>query len=150
MAETMSTGLAWPRVERRLQNAENYWVGTTRPDGRPHAMPVYGIWRDNAFWFATGRHSVKGRNISANPQVVVHLESGDDVVILEGTASEVNDPGHVAQILPHLAGKYGIQPEEMTVDDPDSDAALYLVRPKTVQAWLEGALPQTHSRWQLG
>ena len=145
----MSTGLAWTRAERRLRNAENYWVATTRPDGRPHAMPVYGIWHDGAFWFATGRHSVKGRNIAANPQTVVHLESGDDVVIVEGSASEVTDPVRADQVLPRLAGKYGISAEEMTVGAPGSDAALYMVRPRVVQAWLEGALPQTHSRWQL-
>ena len=40
--------------------------------------------------------------------------------------------------------------EEMTVGAPGSDAALYMVRPRVVQAWLEGALPQTHSRWELG
>lgn len=146
----MSTGLAWTRVERRLQNAENYWVATTRPDGRPHAMPVYGIWHEKAFWFATGRHSVKGSNIAANPQVVVHLESGDDVVIVEGTAAEVDDSTRADEIVPHLAGKYGMAAEEMTVGAPGSDAALYVVRPRVVQAWLEGALPQTHSRWQLG
>jgi nitroimidazol reductase NimA-like FMN-containing flavoprotein (pyridoxamine 5'-phosphate oxidase superfamily) len=136
-------------VERRLQNAENYWVATSRPDGRPHAMPVYGLWLDSSFWFATGRHSVKGRNIAANPAVVVHLESGDDVVIVEGTAGEVPDPARAAEVVPQLAGKYGMGPEEMAVGDPASGAALYVVRPRVVQAWLEGALPETHSRWQL-
>lgn len=149
MTEATSTGLSWARVERRLQNAENYWVATTRPDGRPHSMPVYGLWHDSAFWFATGRHSVKGRNITASPHAVVHLESGDDVVIAEGCAAEVTDPAAIAAVVPPLAGKYGIAPEEMTVGDPGSDAALYVLRPRVVQAWLEGALPETHSRWQL-
>ena len=39
---------------------------------------------------------------------------------------------------------------EMEVDDPVSGAALYRVRPKVVLAWLEGAFPQTRSRWELG
>ena len=34
----------------------------------------------------------RARNLAANPAVVVHLESGDDVVILEGEAREVGKP----------------------------------------------------------
>ena len=27
-----------------MSKAHNYWVSTTRPDGRPHVMPVWGVW----------------------------------------------------------------------------------------------------------
>jgi len=71
-------------VEDQLAAAHNYWVCSTRADGRPHAMPVWGLWVDGAVWFSTDPASLKARNLAARPEVVVHLESGDDVVVVEG------------------------------------------------------------------
>jgi hypothetical protein len=90
--------MAWSDVERQLAKAKNYWVGTTRPDGRPHAMPVWGLWLDGVFYFSSEGGSRKARNIAANPQVVVHLESGDDVVIIEGTAERIADRALFAKV----------------------------------------------------
>src|SRR4051812_22385567 len=74
--------LDWEDARERLAASRNYWVCTTRPDGRPHVAPVWGLWMDDAFYFSTDSASVKGRNLAARPDVVVHLESGDDVVIV--------------------------------------------------------------------
>jgi hypothetical protein len=76
--------LPWSFVDERMANARNYWVATTRPDGRPHAMPLSGVWIDGSFCFGTGPGSRKARNLAENPHLVVHSESGDEVVILEG------------------------------------------------------------------
>ena len=78
--------LPWSWVSEQMERSRNYWVCTTRPDGRPHAMPVWGVWVDDTLWFSTGDGSVKARNLAADPRVAVHLESGDDAVMLEGTA----------------------------------------------------------------
>ncbi len=58
--------LPWNWAVERLQKARNYWISTTRPDGRPHAMPVWGVWYDNQFYFSTGRESRKARNLAVN------------------------------------------------------------------------------------
>src|SRR5436305_12648196 len=76
--------LTWDEARRRLAESRNYWVCTTRSDGRPHVAPVWGLWMDEAFYFSTDASSVKGRNLAARPDVVVNLESGDDVVVVEG------------------------------------------------------------------
>src|SRR4051794_40830493 len=76
--------LPWSWAEERLEASHNYWIVTASPDGRPHAMPVWGVWTGGALYFATSRASRKGRNLAANPRLVVHLESGDEAVILEG------------------------------------------------------------------
>jgi hypothetical protein len=60
------------------------WLGTTRPDDRPHVMPVWGVWIDDIVYFGTAPDSVKALNLASNPAAVVHLESGNDVVIVEG------------------------------------------------------------------
>jgi hypothetical protein len=143
-------GIPWERVERRLRNADTYWLATTRPDGRPHTMPVYGLWQDRAFWFATDRASVKGRNLAASQGAVVHLESAGDVVIVEGRAAAVDDPETATRVTPMLAVKYGVGEEELALGGSADGGALYLLRPRVVHAWLEGAFPQTRSRWRLG
>jgi len=58
-------------------------------DGLPHAVPVWGVWVDGALYFGTDRRSRKARNLATNQGAVVHLESGDDAVILEGFAEEI-------------------------------------------------------------
>ena len=112
-------------------------------------MPVHGLWQQRCFWFGTGRDSVKGRNLATNPRAVVHLESAGDVVIVEGAAERVADEALLRGVLPQLAGKYGVGEEELGLGEPGSAGALYLLRPAVVHAWLEGAFPQTRSRWAL-
>lgn len=83
--------LPWGHADQRLARSRNYWICTVRPDGRPHSIPVWGFWLDGALYFGTGRATRKARNLAANPHLSIHLESGDDVIILEGTAVEISD-----------------------------------------------------------
>ena len=82
--------LPYSNVETRLAKSRNYWICTARPDGRPHSIPVWGFFLDGALYFGTSRLTRKARNLAHNPALSVHLESGDDVVILEGSAVEVD------------------------------------------------------------
>jgi pyridoxamine 5'-phosphate oxidase-like protein len=59
LAGRRSAMLPWTWARRRLVAAHNYWISTTRPDGRPHAMPVWGLWLDETFLFSTSRRSRK-------------------------------------------------------------------------------------------
>lgn len=84
--------LPWIWASERLSRSRGYWIATTRPDGRPHIMVVWGVWLDDAFYFTTGRDSRKARNLSTNPRCVVCPENADEAVIVEGVAEEVTDP----------------------------------------------------------
>ena len=59
----------WPWALEHLEKSHNYWIATTRPDGRPHLMIVWGIWWREAFWFSTGPRTRKAKNIAADPHV---------------------------------------------------------------------------------
>ena len=98
--------LPWRWATERLAAARNYWVATTRPDGSPHSMPVWGVWLDDAFCFGSGSSSAKSRNLAINPKIVVHLESGDETVILEGRAEPVLDSELERRIDEAYAPKY--------------------------------------------
>ena len=43
-----SAELPWAWATERLNRARNYWIATTRSDGRPHSRPVWGIWLNKA------------------------------------------------------------------------------------------------------
>lgn len=137
--------LAWGHAEERLERARNYWIATTRPDGRPHAAPVWGVWVGGSLYFGTGRRSVKGRNLSRNPELVVHLESADDLVILEGEVEEVRDRDSFETIDGAYRAKYGMG----VLEAGDDGAVWYVARPRKAHAWLENDFPGTATRWRF-
>ena len=137
--------LAWAWAEEQLVAARNYWVASTRPDGRPHAAPVWGVWLDGALIFGVGDASQKARNIAHNPALVVHLESGDDVVILEGVVERVTDEALLAQ----MAEVYGAKYPPFT-PDPSEPGSLYLqLRPQKALGWREADFPNSATRWRF-
>lgn len=81
--ETADGQLAWPTVEAKLEAATEFWLATTRPDGRPHVVPRWGVWLDGRFFYDGAPTTRHARNVTGNPGCVLHLESGTDVVILE-------------------------------------------------------------------
>lgn len=132
----------WSHVEQRMAASRNYWISTTRPDGRPHVTPVWGLWLEGAFYFSAGRQSRKARNLAANPAIAVHLESGDDVVIIEGAVEQVADQALLERYADAYNAKYAFRPDP---DDPDGLA--FAVRPRVAFAWLERDFPNTATRW---
>lgn len=45
--------LDWSWATERLSGSYNYVIVTVRPDGRPHAMGMHGLWHDDAYYFGT-------------------------------------------------------------------------------------------------
>ena len=127
----------WSRVSEQMLAAHTYWIGTTRSDGRPHVMPVWGVWLDETFYFSTGPATVNGRNLAANPARVVHLDSGEDVVVLEGVAEEITEPSLVGRI----NDLYG-----PTYQWDERMSSFYALRPRVAFAWLcRGGGPASES-----
>ncbi|HEY3593724.1 MAG TPA: pyridoxamine 5'-phosphate oxidase family protein, partial [Polyangiaceae bacterium] len=83
--------LPWRWANERLVKSHNYWLVTTKPDGAPHAMPIWGIWVDAIFYFSTGKESRKAKNLAANANCVVLNERAEEAVILEGVAEQITD-----------------------------------------------------------
>ena len=78
-------------VLKTFDQARNFWVVTVRPDGRPHAMPIWGVVVDGRVHFGGGPDTRKARNLKVNPSVVVHSESGERVAIIEGRAEIIDE-----------------------------------------------------------
>lgn len=67
--------LPWKWAVKNLADPREYWIVTVRPDGRPHAMIIWGLWLDGAFWFGTGSKTQKARNLAKNPNCIVGTET---------------------------------------------------------------------------
>ena len=137
--------LPWSWAVERLEASRNYWVATVRPDGRPHVMPVWGVWHNGAFFFGTDPNSRKARNLQANPRTVVNLESGDEVVALEGVMVEVTEMDDLHRMGDALSAKYGFQ-----MDMAEMGAAAFRMAPQVAFGWTEANFPQNATRWVFG
>lgn len=140
--------MTWDWVQAQMEKSQNYWICTVRPDGRPHAAPVWGVLMDNLVYFGTDAASRKGRNIQANPNLIVHLESGIECVIIEGLAEKVSDAAVFERIAPIYSAKYKPHGYEPTAEELAS-SEMYRVHPQVVMAWLETSFPETATRWQF-
>jgi nitroimidazol reductase NimA-like FMN-containing flavoprotein (pyridoxamine 5'-phosphate oxidase superfamily) len=129
-------------AEERLTAARNYWLCTTRSDGRPHAMPVWGLWLDGAVFFSTDPDSTKGRNLAARPDVIVHLESGDEVVVVDGRAEYLAGPDLPAEFVDAYDEKYGHR-----LNGSDPGFGFYRVHPARILAWRESDFPTSATRF---
>jgi hypothetical protein len=132
--------VAWDDVEERLRESLHYWLATTRPDGRPHVVPRWGVWLDGTFWYDGSPETVHVRNLEENADAVLHLESGSEVTIVEGRSLRC-DPitgGLGERLAAEYARKYGS--EYTPSPDAWSDeiaGGMRRIDPVKVIAWSE-------------
>lgn len=133
--------LEWSQVEEWLAEARVIWLATTRPDGKPHAIPIWGAWVDNCFYCDGSPETRWARNITSNPNIVVHIEKGiDAAVMVEGTVEGlVPGPEVLEKIRASYGSKYDYRPEE--------GALMYRTTPSKVIAWAE--FPKSVTRFRF-
>ena len=142
-----SAGLKpWSWALERLEKSHNYWIATSRPDGRPHLMLVWGIWWQDTFWFSTGPRARKAKNIAANSWCAIGTEKADEAVILEGAAEEIKDRSVWKTVCEKYDHKYGGNVLPML---ESSGGNVYRVQPRIVFGQDEHAENFTESvtRW---
>jgi hypothetical protein len=60
----------------KLETAQNIWIASVRPDGRPHLTPVWFAWTGGKLYVSIDPDSVKSKNIAHTPHVALALEDG--------------------------------------------------------------------------
>lgn len=143
MADPKAT-VDWGMTVEKLCDAKNYWVCTADKDGKPHAVPVWAAWVEGRIYFDGSAKTRYARNIKHQPYVVVHLENGSDVVIVEGIAEHVKGlPKSItSKISEQYKRKYagdGYTPEP----DQWDESGLFSVRPVKALAWTEFSFDPT-------
>ena len=140
--------IPWRKVDLPLRSQRSIWISTTRPDGRPHAVPVWYYWDGTSIYFTTPRSSQKARNLARQPWVAIHAGDGDDVIILEGIAEIVTDRGELEQVNQAYMEKY-VDPHSgarATIFNAGDD--LYRAHVRRVMTWEYGVVA-TRTDWSF-
>jgi Pyridoxamine 5'-phosphate oxidase len=137
--------LPWSWAEARLTRSHDYWLATRRPDGHPHAMPVWGVWRDGALWLSCGVRSRKHRSLDADGRCAVTTDDALEPVVVEGEAVRVLASDALAGFMAALDTKYGSSygPE---FADPAVNA-VWRVAPDRAFGLMESDFPGSPTRW---
>ena len=139
--------LSWSWAVERLERAEIYWLATASSSGAPHLIPIWGAWVDG-HWYVEGGPTRWQRNLRENPQMAIHVEFGDEVVIVEGTAVE-----HVAPEAPlsHAIldgyAKYKTATNYEASADNWTEGGLWELRPVKAFAWSSFPADMTRFRF---
>jgi len=142
--------LPWKWAANRLAKSYQYWVATVRPDGRPHVMPVWGLWLNGAFCFSTGSQSRKAKNLAQNPYCVVCNENSAEAVVVEGSAEPLRDVPAIRTFLSIYERKYKFDMSGMAEGMLELKEPVFIVRPRTVFGLWEKKFVETATRWQFG
>lgn len=98
--------LPWSWALERLEKSHDYWVATVRPDGRPHVMPVWGVWAEECLWFSSSRGSRKARNLAARSHCAITTDNAYEPVIIEGDAELIDDVATISRFVAAVNQKY--------------------------------------------
>jgi PPOX class probable F420-dependent enzyme len=84
-------------------------LATVRPDGRPHAAPVWWDADGDDLVFTTGAETVKGRNLRADPRATLVVQDARppySFVTIEGSVAMSEDSDELRRWAARLGGRY--------------------------------------------
>jgi PPOX class probable F420-dependent enzyme len=141
--------LEWGAVDLRMRVGRSLILATTRPDGRPHAMPVWFVWLDRRLYFITSRSTRKARNLAAQAWAVAHLGDGDEVLMVEGPVRRVEDDAETRRVDAAYREKYvdPVSGARASVHDNAADD-VYRLDPSRVVTWMYGTVAGW-TEWRL-
>jgi nitroimidazol reductase NimA-like FMN-containing flavoprotein (pyridoxamine 5'-phosphate oxidase superfamily) len=138
--------LAWSWAVERLEAAKIYWLATAAADATPHLIPIWGAWA-NGHWYVEGGPTRWQRNLRANPKLAITVQSGREIVIVEGTAHEIVAP-ETHQAARILAGYAKYQPDYVADVANWAAGGLWELRPVKAFAW--SVFPDDTTRFHFG
>jgi uncharacterized pyridoxamine 5'-phosphate oxidase family protein len=139
--------LPWKWAEDRLKKSRQYWIATTRPDGRPHVMVVWALWLDGKLYFSTGKQSRKAQNLAKNRNCVMTTEKADEAVILEGVVETEERPDRIREFIKLYEKKYDWKLGEMGEDLVSLKQPLFYLSPSVGFGFWEKKFASTATRW---
>jgi hypothetical protein len=148
-----STVKAWRQARALLESVSKVWLSTTRPDGRPHVMPVLLVWVDDAPHFTTRPTSRKGRNLARSAHCVISAANDDLDVVVEGRVARKEGEAALLRVAAAYDSKFkwrfAVRDGRIHDDSlPGSpEYAFYEVTPGTAFGY--GADGLTATRWRF-
>lgn len=134
--------LDWDWARERLTNSYNYVIVTVRPDGRPHAMGMHGLWwEDDAYYFGTSPETRKAKNLAENPHCALICENMQELVIVEGVAEKVDYSDLPVGLSDASKKKYGWP------IDPRRGGGIHKLTPRVVFAFPLKQITTAVTKW---
>ena len=138
----MGGHIPWRVLDAQLQALRTIWISTTRPDGRPHSVPVWFLWENGekpGIVFLSHKYTQKQRNLEVQSWAVVHAGDGDDTYILEGVVERLTDAAELEALNRAYMEKY-VDPYSGARASFGAEDAIYRLRVKHVMVWIYGAI----------
>ena len=95
-------------TSERLSAEPIIWLGTVRPDGRPHNVPVWFAWHDPMVLIFSMPKTAKVADLRLSPAVSLALDSADggqDIVLAEGRAELIAGQDRLRTSWPRSSGR---------------------------------------------
>ncbi len=87
--------LEWSRAQALLAASNGpdltFFLGTVRPNGRPHSAGIGALWLDGDLYITSSPAARKARNLAANPACTLSVKLQGLDLIFEGEAARVTD-----------------------------------------------------------
>jgi hypothetical protein len=135
----------WEAVSGWLERTRYYWLSTTRPDGRPHAVPVWAVWLDERAWFTTSPETVSGRNLDGNPEAILHTDDATEVAIVEGRVERPAPSDVPDAVVVLYEAKY-----DWRLAPDDEGMPYFVLPPRRILAWRSADVRGTSRSWRFG
>jgi len=146
-AEAGSGLLPWAWAEAKLLSSHDYWLGSSCPDGRPHLMPVWGVWMDGGLWLSTSAGSRKARNLLADGRCTAATDDALNPIVLEGLAELRIGADDRSGYLDAMNTKYSV---DYGLDFLDGVAnLLFRVQPNKAFGMLHEDFAGSPTRWKF-
>ena len=142
--------LPWRWAETRLKKSRQYWIATTRPDGRPHVMVVWALWQDGRLYFSTGKTSRKAQNLAKNPHCTMSTEAADQAVILEGVVETEREIDRIREFIRRYEKKYKWKLGAMADGLLSLKEPVFYLEPSVAFGFWEKKFATTATRWLFG
>jgi uncharacterized pyridoxamine 5'-phosphate oxidase family protein len=139
--------LPWKWAEDRLKKSRQYWIATTRPDGRPHVMVIWALWMEGQLYFSTGSTSRKARNLAANPNCSMGTDNSAEAVILEGVVEHERNAETIREFLRLYEKKYKFDMSSGADDFLKLKEPVFYLRPKVGFGLWEKKFSTSATRW---
>lgn len=147
------TPLPWTWAADKLANNRNYWVVTVSAGGRPHAMPVWGVWDDDEhrFAFSCGPRSRKAADLAANPQAAFTIDDTVECLSVEGHATIVDDDARRESWIARYLAKYLPLAPDLTADFMRANLVVEFVPDRAFAiVEREEEFAERATRWRFG
>src|SRR3989338_3611635 len=118
-------------IDELLNKEEIAYIATTRPDGRPHVMPIWFIYHEGKIYFETDITTAKSKNIQHNNKVMI-VFGGKNTYIVEGSVKWCKENELGFPIRKMYWDKYGKDMDDSYISEK---TLLFELIPEKEQSW---------------